>query len=194
MMLFSKASGYFFFLFLSVLCIAGQPSASSSAASMQRKLAFIESNAKSNPPRQHPTILTEQEINAYFASGEVDLPDGVESVRFSEQTGVITGNARVNFDQIKSGRSSYNPLLVMFSGTHDIIAIAHAHGASGRGYVHVDSVSLDGVSIPRFVLQLFVDRYLHPKYPDIGLDSEFELPDRIDTATVGQHQVTITQK
>jgi hypothetical protein len=194
MMLFPTTSGCFFFLFLSVLSIVGQQPASSPATSMQKKLAFIESNAKSNPPSRHPTILAEQEINAYFASNEVELPDGVKSVRFSEQPGVITGNARVDFDQIKSGRSSYNPLLAMFSGTHDIVVIAHAHGTGGRGYVHADSVSLDGVSIPRFVLQLFVDRYLHPKYPDIGLDSEFELPDRIDTATVGQHQVTITQK
>ena len=60
--------------------------------------------------------------------------------------------------------------------------------------VSVDSVSLDGIEIPRFVLQLFVEKYLQPKYPNIGLDSRFALPDRIDTAIVGLHKLTITQK
>ena len=63
-----------------------------------------------------------------------------------------------------------------------------------RSIVHVDSVSLDGVEIPRFVLQLFVEKYLQPKYPNVGLDSRFGLPDRIDTAIVGQHRLTVAQK
>jgi hypothetical protein len=58
----------------------------------------------------------------------------------------------------------------------------------------VDSVSLDGVEVPRLVLQLFVEKYLQPRYPEIGIDSRFPLPDRIDTAIVGQHLITLTQK
>jgi hypothetical protein len=72
--------------------------------------------------------------------------------------------------------------------------MTHAHGEGRRGYVHVDSVSLDNIEVPRFVLQLFVEKYLQPKYPQIGLDSQFALPDLIDSATVGQHQLTVTQK
>ena len=72
--------------------------------------------------------------------------------------------------------------------------MAHAHGAARQGYVHVDSVSLDGVEVPRFVLQLFVEKYLQPKYPNIGLNSQFKLPVKIDTATVGQQKLTVTQK
>jgi hypothetical protein len=62
------------------------------------------------------------------------------------------------------------------------------------GYVEVQSVSLDDVEIPRFVLQVFVQKYLQPKYPNIGLNSQFALPAKVDTATVGQSKVTITQK
>ena len=58
----------------------------------------------------------------------------------------------------------------------------------------MDSVSLDGVEVPHFVLELFVDQFLTPKYPQIGIDSQFALPDRIDTATVGEHQLAVTQK
>jgi hypothetical protein len=41
---------------------------------------------------------------------------------------------------------------------------------------------------------MFVEKYLQPKYPGVGLDSKFALPARIDTATVGLHKLTITQK
>jgi hypothetical protein len=43
-------------------------------------------------------------------------------------------------------------------------------------------------------LEYFVSKYITPKYPNIGLDSQFRLPNRIDTATVGYHKLTVTQK
>jgi hypothetical protein len=167
---------------------------SAAVASMERKLQRVEANGAAAHPDQTPTEFTEEEVNSYLASGKVQFPSGVQSVKFQGEPGVITANTRVDFDQLKGGRNSSNPLLGMFSGVHDVIVQAHAHGSGGQGIVNVDSVSLDGVEIPRFVLQLFVEKYLQPKYPDIGLDSRFALPDRIDTATVGRHRLTITQK
>src|SRR6266487_2164973 len=106
----------------------------------------------------------------------------------------LAGTAQVDFDRIREGSHSSNPLLSIFSGIHEVVVVTHAHGAGGEGFVHVDSVSLDGVEVPRFVLQLFVDKYLKPKYPEIGLDSRFPLPDRGDTATIGPHKLSFTQK
>ena len=172
-----------------------KPSSNSGAvASMERKLQHVEGNGALAHPDQTPTEFTEQEINAYFAAGKIELPAGVRSVTFQGRPGVVTASARVDFDQLKAGRNSYNPLLSVFSGVHDVVVMADAYGAKGQAMVHVDSVSLDGVEIPRFVLQLFVEKYLQPKYPNVGLDSRFELPDRIDTAAVGLHRLTVTQK
>ena len=172
------------------------PSSKSSPAvsSMERKLQHVQSNATLAHPDQTPTEFTEQEINAYFASGAIKLPAGVQSVNFQGQPEVVIATARVDFDQLKAGRRSSNPLLSMFSGIHDVVVSAHVHGAGGQGYVNVDTVSLDGVEIPRFALEMFVEKYLQPKYPGIGLDSKFVLPDRIDTAKVGLNKLTITQK
>ena len=163
-------------------------------AGFERELQHIESNAAQAHPDPSPTELSEQEINGYFASGNVALPAGVKTVVLQEQPGVLIGTSRVDFDQLKAGKNSYNPLLSIFSGLHDVIVTTHAYGAKGEGLVHVDSVSLDGVEVPQFVLQLFVDKYLTPKYPNIGLDSRFALPARVDAATVGLHRVTLTQK
>jgi hypothetical protein len=185
-------------LVVAVSCAAAIPSGPSSAKSsavlsMEHKLGRIESNG-SSPHSPARTEFTEDEINAYFAAQEVDLPAGVQSVRFSSAPGVVTATTRVDFEKIKAGEGSFNPLLEVFSGVHDVVVVAHAHGEGGVGYVQVDTVALDGVNIPRFALQLFAGKYVQPRYPDLGLDSKFRLPDRIDSATVGAHELTVTQK
>ena len=164
------------------------------AARFERKLQRVQSNGAQAHPDPSPTEFTEQEINAYFASGKVELPTGVRSVVFQEQPGIVIGTSRVDFDQLKAGKNSYNPLLSVFSGVHEVVVTAHAYGAKREGLVHVDSVSLDGVEVPQFVLEMFVEKYLKPKYPNIGIDSRFALPARVDAATIGLHKVTIIQK
>jgi hypothetical protein len=162
--------------------------------STERKLQHLQNNGAQTYPDPTPTTFTELEINAYFASGNIKLPAGVQSVVFQEQPGVIIGSSRVDFDPLKAGKNSYNPLLSVFSGLHDVVVTAHAYGAHGQGVVHVDSVSIDGVDVPQFVLELFVEKYLKPKYPNIGIDSRFALPSRVDGATVGLQKVSLTQK
>ena len=167
---------------------------SSSANSMDRKLQHIQQNGALSHPDPTPTEFTESEINDYFAAGGVKLPAGVQSVRFQGQPDVITGTARVDFDQLKAGQRSSNPLLSVFSGVHNVVVVAHARGIDHQGYVKVDSVSLDGVEIPRFALELFAQKYITPKYPNVGMNSRFALPNKIDTANVGAHKLTVTQK
>jgi hypothetical protein len=164
------------------------------AERMETKLHHVVDNGRVEQPSPSPTEFTEQEINSYLAGGKVKLPAGVQSVNFQAQPGVATATAQVNFDQIKTGRNSGNPLLALFSGVHTAVVVAHAHGEAGRGFVHVDSVVLDGTEIPPMILQLFVQKFVQPKYPNVGIDSRFALPDRIDEAIVGLQKLTISQK
>ena len=159
-----------------------------------KKIARLEANGRAPNPDPKPTILSEQEINAYLASDQVAFPAGVQSVRLSGTPGAISGSAKIDFDKVRQGTGSSNPLLSIFSGVHDVAVETHAYGRNRQGYVHVDSVSLDGIEVPEFVLRLFVEKYIQPRYPDIGIDSKFHLPDRIESAVVGQHQVTLLQK
>jgi hypothetical protein len=162
------------------------------AESMQRKLQAIQQNAAARKPAT--TILTEAEINAWFASSYAQLPKGVHTLKISGDNGQVTGSAQVNFDEVKEGRSSNNPLMMLFGGTHDVQVVATGQATNGEATVHVQSVSLDGIEVPRTALEFFVDRYIKPKYPNVGLDSTFRPGYRIDSATVGAHQLTIVQK
>ena len=94
--------------------LAGAATARSTSpelASLERKLDHIDANARRARPDQTPTVLSEQEINAYLASDQLTLPDGVESVTLEGQAGVVTGHARVDFDRVRAGIHSSNPLL-----------------------------------------------------------------------------------
>jgi hypothetical protein len=61
-------------------------------------------------------------------------------------------------------------------------------------YVHTDRVAIDGVEVPQIALQFFIDRYIKPKHPELGTDSRFRMPDRVDSAVVGERQLTVVQK
>jgi hypothetical protein len=164
------------------------------AESLQTKLDHIQENGQQQRPDETPTVMTEEEINSYIASGKVVLPQGVKKLRMEGRSGIVTAFLNVDFDEIRAGQKSANPMLSVFSGQHDVRVEANAAGSGGQGQVNVRDVSIDGFSVPRMALEYFVSKYITPKYPNVGIDSKFQLPDKIDMATVGYHKVTITQK
>lgn len=164
------------------------------AQSFQDKLDFLERNAKSNPIQRKPTQISADEVNSWFREGGYKLPHGVEKVVFHSQPDLIAADATVDFDAVKEGKRNLNPLLSMFTGVHEVQVTASGSADSGTGHVNIQSVSIDGVGVPRLALELFVDKYIKPKYPDVGLENEFKMPDRIDTATLGNDSALLTQR
>ncbi len=164
------------------------------ADSMQAKLDHIEQNAARPRPDQAPTVMSEEEVNDYLASGRVQLPQGVKKVRLQGRSGQVDAFLTVDFDEIRQSQRSSNPLLSVFSGTHNVTVETDAAGVARQGKVHVRSVSIDGVEVPRMALEYFVEKYITSKYPNIGMDSHFQLPEKIETATVGYHKLTVVQK
>jgi hypothetical protein len=164
------------------------------ADSLQTKLDHIQENGEQSHPDQAPTVMTEEEVNDYIAAGRITLPLGVKKLRMEGRSGIVTAFLNVDFDEIRAGQSSSNPLLSVFSGQHDVRVEADAAGSGREGRVHVREVTIDGFSVPRIALEYFVSKYITPKYPNVGIDSQFQLPDKIDLATVGYHKLTVTQK
>jgi hypothetical protein len=58
----------------------------------------------------------------------------------------------------------------------------------------VESVTIDGTNVPRMALQMFVNHYVKPKYPNVDLDAEYKLPTRMDSATIKTQEGVIVQK
>ncbi len=162
--------------------------------SADRKISAIVAFDASPSKGPATTTLTDEEINAYFAEGGVKWPDGVSDVKIDEQPAVVNASGVVDFDKVTAKSHSNSPLLALFSGVHTVHVTAQASAVHGRASVKVQSVSLDGLEIPRVALEYFVQKYLQPKFPEADLDSVFGMPYRIDSAIVGDGRVTFTQK
>ncbi len=161
---------------------------------MERKIAFLNTNAARSHPDPKPVDLTESEANAYFNEGGVKLPKGVSNVRLAALPGQIEGRAQVDFEQIMQRRGQSNPLYGLFSGQHEVHATSQASGANGVGTIRIQSVELDGIQVPQFALEWFVEHYLAPKYKNVGMTSTFKLPLRIQSAVVEKARVVLEQR
>ncbi len=161
---------------------------------MQEKTAYLKRNAAKPHPDPKAVELSEAEANAYFNEGGVKLPKGVSDVHLTARPGQIDGHAQVDFEEIMQKRGANNPLYGLFSGHHDVHALSEASGTGGVGTIHVQSVELDGIQIPQFALEWFVQHYLTPRYPNVGITSTFKLPLRIDSAVVETGKVRLVQR
>ena len=80
-----------FTFLLTTNCLSQDRASVNSAlvAALEKKVNHLQSNADRKPPDSTPTEFSEAEINAYFASGNIDLPAGVQSVALQEQPGIV---------------------------------------------------------------------------------------------------------
>jgi len=162
--------------------------------SIRQKLTYLKLNAARPHPDPKPVELTEPEVNSYFDEGGVKLPKGVSQVHLTSRPGVIDGHAHVDFEPMLQGHNPNNPLYALFSGQHDIHVIAQAVGTGGVAALEVHTVEMDGAEVPRWALEFFVQHYLTPRYPNVGMTSTFKIPLRIDIASVESGKVRLVQK
>lgn len=193
-MISSRDRVFLFLLLLGTFAFFAQAVRHSPAyTSMEKKIAILEAG----PNDASQTVnLTQDELNAFLNEGGVQLPKGLSNVKFDLRPGVARATSEVDFDQLSEGHGGGgNPIFsVLFSGTHDVEAEAQASGTNGEGTVTIQSVKLDGVQVPKSALEYLIQHYVKPKYPQAGMTSTFELPVKIDAATVQQGQVELVQK
>lgn len=188
---------------LAVLCalvtishLGAAPAASQKtlADSMQKKVDLVRENGARPQPQRRVTAFDQDEINAYFAEHRLKIPDGVKSVVFALSPDRVVSKTRVDFDEITRERRSHNPLMYLFTGTHNVEVVARTRNA-GAGAVHVavESVVIDGVTVPRMALEFFIERFVNPKYPAVGLDRDYQLPSQMKSVVIGSRKGTVTQ-
>src|SRR2546421_2714761 len=177
-----------------VVFAASGPANEKLADQFAARLHHIQQNGLSATPDTAPTVLPDDEGNAYFAAGRVKLPTSVQQLRYSTAPGTVNAVARIDFDTLTQNSTSSNPLLSLFSGVHDVRVIADASAQSGTATVTAQSVEIDGITVPRMALEYFVKKYLTSRFPNVGMTSRFKLPSRVDSAKVGKGEVTVNQR
>jgi hypothetical protein len=162
--------------------------------SFAKKLAIIKQHAADSPKSARRTTVTEGELNSWFVyRAPALLPVGVKEPSVTVVgNGTLVGVVTVDLDDVgKSKSGAWNVL----GGKVPISLSGVLRTKDGKGQFDLQSASLSGVPLPKFLLQEIVGHYTRSEdHPNgIRLDDPFDLPASIKQIDVGQGQAVITQ-
>ncbi len=170
---------------------------SEAALRMEQKLERVDENGKAARPKRITTVLTEEEINAYFAlCMGAKLPPGVSGVRFELHPGQPAASGMVDFDEFKAGsHRAPHPILDMLLRGRKPVAVKGTFSSSRDGYgtFHLGSVSLGGYTVEGVLLDLLVRWFVLPRYPNAAVDRPFRLPAKIERGAVEEGRAVLYQ-
>ena len=147
-----------------------------SAQSLQNKIDHIKKSDES-PAASRKTVeteVTESELESYvvYAMKE-DIPVQLDSFTVHLAPGTVAADTQMTFTSNTTG----NPLVdALMGGTHNMSVKGHLSGAEGVGKFNLDEVQLDGIPVPKILIQTLVEKYVKPKYPEVDLKAPFDLP------------------
>ena len=141
--------------------------------------------------------ITEPEANSYLRYElSPTFPSGVSQVRLTFQPNRILGSSVVDFDKLKEGRRvPPNPLAdFLLRGEHTVAAQGTVWSANGAAEFHLEWVTLDGVTLPRAVVEFLIEYYLQSRFPTASIDRPFLLPFAIESLRAENGSVVLASK
>lgn len=153
------------------------------AESLGRKLETIQNGGGGQAARgkaRQPVVVTEGELNSYVnLTLRARLPPSVHDVRLKLDRDRLTGNAFVDFDQVKQGLelSPFNPLSLL-TGRVPAEFSGRFPNDNGFGTLEIEEVRLGSLPIPLTVLEQAVARSTRNDERPEGVDihAPFRLP------------------
>jgi hypothetical protein len=171
----------------------------SDAEVMRQKVAAINANGERTSKQSRRTTVTENEVNSYLAYELGDaLPAGVVNPSVTAPgDGRVSGRAVVDLDAVrKAGRSTgLLDLRSYLTGSVPVTATGMLRAANGVGRFVLESATVAGVPVPKWLLQEIVSYYSKsPEQPaGVSLDDAFELPARIREIQVQRGHAIVVQ-
>jgi hypothetical protein len=155
------------------------------ASRFREKVALIEGAEKRATAEQQRTLITEAELNAYFAfDGKDHVPAGVVDPRLALLgQGRVSGQAVVDLDAVRRQRSSggwLDPLRYL-TGRLPVSAAGVIRTREGVAWLELESAHVSGIPVPKQLLQELLTYYSRtPQNPQgLNLDDRIQLPARI---------------
>lgn len=188
-------------LALTTTLVAAQGASRADADRMSKKVDAILQRFAAPPKSAKPltTNFSERELNAYLhLEGEAaGLPPGLTQPRVTLlDDGKLDTRALVNLDAVRTAqkRGWLDPLAYI-TGILEVRTLGTLRGANGKGVYTFESASLDGVPIPKTVLQELLAFYTRtPETPaGIVLDQPFDLPVGIRQVDLRRGVATVVQ-
>jgi hypothetical protein len=139
------------------------------------------------------TEFSETEVNSYLAYEMAPrYPAGVSNVQVRFLPGRILGTSEVDFDKAKAARGTPGGMSdYLFWGEHAVAAEGGFSAIDGVGHFDLESVAVDGVTLPQSVVDLLIQTFLKPRFPRLALDVPFFLPNSVDRVQVMRESIEV---
>lgn len=163
--------------------------ASQSAAEKLRRIQ----EATSTGGASFKAEFSEAEVNSYLAYEMAPgYPAGLSKVHIRFLPGRLLGTAQVDFDKAKAARQLPGGMAdYLFWGVHTLAVEGGFSAIDGVGQFDLESVALDGYTLPKTLVDLLIETFLKPRYPNLALQRPFLLPYSIDRVQVMRERVEV---
>lgn len=158
--------------------------------SAKRKALLIESD---RVPAKGSVFFSPAEVNAYAAE-EVrkEVPEGMRSPRIVLGANSATGTALIDFNKMQTARGTPPGALLslLLRGEHEVSVDLGFQSANGIARVDVRRVTVGGASLSGRALDLVIDYYVLPRYPEAAIGRPFQLRHNVQKVAVAPGGVT----
>jgi len=182
-----------------VLALAAAPVSREQGDRLARKIDEINKNAASQPVREKRTPMSEPEVNSYLAFNiKEQIPRGLArpEIRIVGD-GQLAGRVWVDMDEFKRGRSSGGIMdpFTYISGQVPVTARGTLRARNGRGQFQLTSAEIQGVPLPKPIVQELVSFFSRTQENPNGfdLDAPFNLPAKIREILVNPGEAVMVQ-
>jgi hypothetical protein len=117
-----------------------------------------------------------------------DIPVQMDSIDIQLTPGTVAADTQMTFTNLNTG----NPVVdTLVTGTHNLFVKGRFTGKASRGKFDLDEIRVDGIPVPRILIESLFEKYVKPKYPDADLKEPFDLPWGIEEVTIERDKARI---
>jgi hypothetical protein len=160
-----------------------------SAHQLQQKIDAVQKAAETQGDRHREEVeVTEAELESYVLYKlRDDIPARMDSIDVQLTPGAIAADTQMTFTN-STGNTVVDSLV---NGTHNLFVKGKLSGVNGQGKFDLESVKVDGIPVPKVLIETLINKYVKPKYPEVDLKEPFELPWQIDRITIEDRKAKI---
>jgi len=161
------------------------------AAALQKKINDIKKAEKDSDrsPGASRVELSEIELESYVLySLKDDIPVQIDSIDVQLGQDTVGAETQITFSQNGTG----NPIVdALVGGTHNLFVKGKLIAENSRGKFDLEEIRVDGIPVPKILIQTLFDKYVKPKYPDADLKEPFDLPYGIEDLKLEPGKATV---
>ncbi|HEX5000001.1 MAG TPA: hypothetical protein VFY29_17400 [Terriglobia bacterium] len=140
-----------------------------------------ETTAGADPRPTEEIQVSESELASYVMhSLREQIPVQVEAFKVQLTAGAVGADAELNIAE-PTGAALVDALV---GGRHSLFVKGKLSGAERRGRFELDEVRVDGIPVPKVLVETLFTKYVKPRYPYADLKEPFDLPWGIERLTI----------